>query len=101
MTETDEFGEEYQVEIIQDGVNPTLPFSIVKLNPVATLCSLGCGKTVENQVVHKKLHTNPQPHWRTHCVNCQTWLGPQNQLLRGSIAAHYAFSAKYHPDRDK
>ena len=101
VTETDEFGEEYQVERIEDGVNPTLPFQIHKLKPVHALCTIGCGKIVQDQVVHKKLHPNPQPHWRTHCVKCQIWLGPQNQLLRGSIAAHHAFSARYDADRDK
>ena len=101
VTEIDEFGEEVEVEVIESGSNETLPFSIVRLKPVSALCTIGCGRIVEDQVVHKKIHPNPQPHWRTHCVKCQIWLGPNNELLKGSIAAHHAFSARFNPDRDK
>ena len=101
VTEIDEFGEEVEVEVIESGSNETLPFQITKLKPVSALCIIGCGRIVEDQVVHKKLHPNPQPHWRTHCVKCQIWLGPNNELLKGSIAAHHAFSARFNPDRDK
>lgn len=101
VTEIDEFGEEIEVEILESQANETLPFSIVKLKPISNLCSIGCGKIVEDQVTHTKLNLTPQAHWRTNCVRCQMYVGPQGELLKGSIAAYHAFSAWFSSKQDK
>jgi hypothetical protein len=101
ITETDEFGDEIEVEIFESRVNSTLPFAIKKLKPISNLCAIGCGKIVEDQVVHKKINLTPQPHWRTNCVRCQMYVGPEGELLKGSIAAYQAFSAWFNSKQDK
>lgn len=63
--------------------NPTLGFKFIKLKGVSKKCELGCGRRVVNQSFERKLHFYPEKHWRTKCVNCNKFLGPDGQLIDG------------------
>ena len=65
--------------------NPTLGFKFIKLKDAHRACTLGCGNVVANQVVEKKWHSYPKPHWRTSCQNCNAVIHPDgDQLIHGT-----------------
>lgn len=73
-------------------VNPTLGIKFLKLKPIYRVCELGCGDIVENQIIEKKLHAYPEPHWRTSCKNCNHTLAPDgNGFIKGSVNAQNVF----------
>ena len=61
--------------------NPTLGFDLVKLKDKHSICQLGCGEVVTNQVIERRLATTPKKHWRTRCKNCDRYVGPDGQTF--------------------
>ena len=87
VIETDEFGEEYEVEReITD--NPTLGFALVKLKPIEKPCQLGCGRIVEDQIIEQRMAVTPFKHYRTRCKNCARFLSPNGSFVNGHQIVH-------------
>ena len=68
-------------------VNPTLGFKFIKLKSISKKCEMGCGRKVVNQSFEKRLHTYPEKHWRTKCVNCGKYQVPDGTLIDGGVTA--------------
>lgn len=91
ITEIDEDGEEYQVPV-QVNENPTLGFELVKVKDRVTVCELGCGDVVTNQLIERRYCQTPIPHWRTKCSTCGCFVSPDGQ---GFIEGGHAIQSAY------
>jgi len=81
--------------------NSTVGFELVKLKDRSHVCQMGCGNIVTNQVIERKRAFTPQPHWRTHCKNCQAFLHPDGvNIVKGSHKIQSIFMA-YFNERNK
>jgi hypothetical protein len=69
--------------------NPSLPgLKWMSLKPVERLCQLGCGDSVIDQRIERRLAFTPTRHWKTRCANCQKYVHPDGgSLVDGSQAA--------------
>jgi hypothetical protein len=72
--------------------NPTLGFKFIKLKEQHRACQLGCGDSVVNQVVEKRLAHTPEKHWRTRCANCGCYVSPDGL---GFIEGSHQIQAAY------
>jgi hypothetical protein len=72
--------------------NPTLGFDLVKLKDKHSICELGCGEVVTDQVIERRLATTPKKHWRIRCKNCDHYVGPDGEtFIKGSHAVQLVF----------
>lgn len=71
--------------------NPTLGFELLKVKTTSRLCELGCGCIVENQVIERRLCTQPEKHWRIRC-NCGNYVNPKGDgFVKGGSQIAAAF----------
>jgi len=64
-----------------DDENPTLGFKLIKLKDQIKACELGCGQTVKNQIIEKRMAFHPEAHWRTYCKQCKGYLHPDGVTI--------------------
>jgi len=100
-TVINEFGEEKQIEVEMVTSNSTLGYIIDELKDNYRLCELGCGEMVNNQQIYKRLVHTPENHWRTQCVNCKKVIGPDGELIYGTLNVQRAFSAHFSAKQNK
>jgi len=81
--------------------NPTAGFELVKLKDRITECELGCGESVKNQVIERRLVFTPKIHWRIHCKNCHKFLHPDGVTLVSGAHKIQSISLAYFNDQNK
>ena len=96
-----EFGEEEVIEEEEVEYNTSLPFVLKELKPVVKLCEIGCGEIATNQIIQYKYYELPKPHWRTICRKCQKAVGPDGELVTGSVQIQNVFFKHLNREQDK
>lgn len=71
--------------------NPTLGLKLKQLKTKPRICELGCGNLVKNQVIERRVYTEPELHWRTKCTNCKKTLGPTGELIHDNKQVYPIF----------
>jgi hypothetical protein len=82
---------------IEPDPNPALgDIAFNGLKPVERPCMINCGKTVVDQVVERRLIFTPVKHWRTRCVNCQSFIHPNGvDIVKGAHLVQSIFQKHF------
>lgn len=80
--------------------NPTLGVEIIKYRTKEKECVLGCGQMVKDQMLEHRVCFSPIKHWRTRCANCECFLTPDGQFIKGGHAIQ-SFYVKFFKAHDK
>lgn len=73
----DEFGEEQEVEVVDDDNNETIAPRIKSIFPITKPCE-DCGQMITDRVVKFRLCelNSPKPYWKIKCHQCRRTRNP-------------------------
>jgi hypothetical protein len=81
-SDEDELVQEVYPDVVRDDANITHPLELQTIKFARVTCS-DCGEPCRNRRTEAKYYPNStRPHWREHCLTCQTsrnpWTGEMN-----------------------